>query len=141
MARLEWLLHRAHYAPAGAALDAAALAALTPVAFEAARFPLHPSCTLFASPWAVVALWQAHQSDAAPFPQALAVRSAAAIVRPRWKAGLVGLDAAGHAALQALAGGATMGAALDAAFAADEAFDLGANLKLWVDEAMLATPD
>jgi uncharacterized protein (UPF0276 family) len=141
MARLEWLLHRAHYAPAGAALDAAALAALTPVAFEAARFPLHPACTLFASAWAVVALWQAHQSDAAPFPQALAVRSAAAIVRPRWKAGLVALDAAGHAALQALAGGATMGAALDAAFAADEAFDLGANLKLWVDEAMLATPD
>ena len=137
MARLEWLLHRAHYAPDGAALDGAALAALSPQEFEEARFALHPACALFASRWAVVPLWQAHQPDGAGFPAQLEAPCTAAVVRPRWKTGLVALDAASHCALQMLASGATMGEALDCAFERDEAFDLAANLKLWVDKGML----
>jgi hypothetical protein len=138
MARLEWLLHRAHYAPDGPALDAGALAALSPDEFEAARFAPHPACALFASEWAVIPLWQAHQEGSAiAFPPQLAAPGAAAIVRPRFKTELVPLTAASHAALQTLAGGATMGEALDAAFERDEAFDLAANLKLWVEKGML----
>ncbi|MEJ7805684.1 MAG: DUF692 family multinuclear iron-containing protein [Telluria sp.] len=141
MARLEWLLHRAHYAPGGMALCAETLSVLSPDAFESACFPLHPSATLFTSNWNIVALWQAHQSDSAlPFPQQMDVESFAAIVRPQWKAALAPLGAASHAALLALASGATMGEALDAAFAMDETFDLGANLTLWVEQAMLAAP-
>jgi uncharacterized protein (UPF0276 family) len=139
MARLEWLLHRAHYAADGAALQADALAVLTPDAFESARFALHPACTLFASDWAVLPLWQAHQDDT-PFPPLLASPCTGAIVRPRWKPLPVPLGAASHAALQVLAAGATMGAALDAAFDIDADFDLAANLKLWVEQAMLAAP-
>ena len=141
MARLEWLLHRAHYAPGGVALSAEALSALSPDAFEHARFPLHPSASLFASKWDIVALWQAHQSDSAlPFPQQMDVESFAAVVRPEWKAALAPLGAASYAALLALASGATMGEALDVAFDMDEAFDLGANLTLWVEQAVLAAP-
>jgi hypothetical protein len=141
MARLEWLLHRAHYAPDAAPLDAAELAALSPEGFECAHFGLHPACSLFASSWAVVPLWQAHQpQDARDFPAQMGSDSFAAIVRPDWKAGLVPLAASSHAALQALAGGACMGDALDAAFDLDDDFDLPGNLKLWVEKAMLAAP-
>ena len=141
MARLEWLLHRAHYAPDGAALGAEALAALSPQEFEVARVTLHPACTLFASNWAVVTLWQAHQANiGVPFPSDMASPGTAAIVRPRWKTELVALSEAGYAALYTLAKGASMGAALDAAFDMDDAFDLAANLKLWVEEGMLAAP-
>ena len=141
MARLEWLLHRAHYAPDGAALGAEALAALSPQDFEEARFSLHPACALFACNWAVGPLWQAHQANSGvPFPSDMACPSTAAIVRPRWKTELVELSAGGYAALHTLAKGAPMGAALDAAFDTDEAFDLAANLKLWVEEGVLAAP-
>lgn len=141
MARLEWLLHRAHYAPDGAALAAQALAALSPQAFEEARFALHSACTLFGSKHAVVALWQAHQDGSGvEFPTEMAQACSAAIVRARWKTALVPITAAGHAALLALDAGATMGGALDAAFERDEGFDIAANLKLWVEEAMLAAP-
>ena len=141
MARLEWLLHRAHYAPDGGALGAEALATLSPQDFEDARFSLHSACALFTSGWAIVPLWQAHQEGSGvDFPPAMNTPSAAAIVRPRWKASLVPLGAAGHAALLALKNGATMGEALDCAFELDESFDLAENLTLWVAQAMLAAP-
>ncbi|WP_426100494.1 DUF692 family multinuclear iron-containing protein [Massilia sp. TSP1-1-2] len=141
MARFEWLLHRAHYAPDGAALSAAALSALSPQEFEDARFALHPACALFASSWAIAQLWQAHQADSgAVFPQAMATPCTAAIVRPAWKTTAVALTAASHAALLALASGRTMGEALDAAFDLDDAFDLAANLNVWLEEGMLAAP-
>ncbi len=66
--------------------------------------------------------------------------SFAAIVRRQWKAELAPLSAASHAALLALANGAAMGEALDAAFDIDDNFDLAANLKLWIERAMLAAP-
>ncbi len=141
MARLEWLLHRAYYAPDAPALGPAALAALSPQDFEDARFALHPACALFASAHAVVPLWRAHQPDSGvDFPPDMAQRCAAAIVRPQWKSAVVPIGAADHAALLALAGGATMGEALDAAFECDESFDIAASLKLWVEEGMLAAP-
>ncbi len=141
MARLEWLLHRAHYAPDAEPLAADALSALSPEAFEEARFALHPACALFASSWATVALWQAHQSDSGiGFPANLTAPGTAVIVRPRWKSELLPIDAAAHAALQALTAGATMGAALDAAFEADDDFDLAANLKLWMEQGILIAP-
>jgi len=139
MARLEWALHRAHYAPDAAAIGADALSRLSPQDFERARFALHPACTLLRSDWAVVPLWQAHQGGCgAGFPAHMAVSSAAAVARPRWKAELAPLDAAAFAALRALADGETMGEALDAAFDLDEQFDLNANLKQWIDLGLLA---
>jgi uncharacterized protein (UPF0276 family) len=140
MARLEWALHRAHYAPEGQALGADALAALSPEAFELAHFDLHPAASLFASRWAVVPLWLAHQPDGDAFPPELAVPSAAAIVRPRWKTEIASLSAAQHGALATLAGGASMGDALDAAFALDEQFDVVSNLQLWLELGLLTTP-
>jgi uncharacterized protein (UPF0276 family) len=140
MARLEWALHRTHYAPDGMALAPDALAALSPDAFELARFSLHPAASLFASSWAVVPLWQAHQPEGGDFPADMATPSAAALARPRWKTELAPLDPAQHAALAALAAGASMGEALDAAFDLDEQFDIAGNLRQWLALGLLAAP-
>ncbi|HEX8614184.1 MAG TPA: DUF692 family protein [Telluria sp.] len=141
MARLEWALHRAHYAPDAASVGADALAALTPDEFENVRYGLHPACSLIASRWAVVPLWQAHQpGSGVDFPAAMDCPNAALVARPRWKAELVALTPAHAGALAALAGGYTMGEALDAAFAVDEQFDIGAHLAQWIALGILLAP-
>jgi uncharacterized protein (UPF0276 family) len=139
MARLEWLLHRAYYAPDAAPLDGAALQALSPEAFEAARFAMHPACALFASRWAVAPLWLAHRGEHA-FPERLDTPSHALVTRPGVEVRLQAVDAAGMAALKVLEQGGAMGEALDAAFALDPAWDLGGQLALWIDSGALAAP-
>ncbi len=140
LAGLEWALHRNYYASEGPALDAAALAALSPEQFEQARFALHSTAALCASPWAIVPLWQAHQPDGLDFPPDMAIPSAAVLIRPRWKTELLPLSAAAHAALAILQAGATMGEALDAAFELDEQFDIAANLQQWLSLGLFAAP-
>ncbi|SHH16556.1 DUF692 family multinuclear iron-containing protein [Massilia sp. CF038] len=141
MARLEWALHRTHYAPEAAALDAQSLAGLSPEQFEAAHFALHPAATLFASPWNVVALWQAHQGSDAGFPQELALASHAVLARPHWKSIVHPLTAAHFTALVRLGQGDPMGAALDAAFEIDEQIDVSAWLRDWVALGLLTAPN
>ncbi|MGK5074121.1 MNIO family bufferin maturase [Janthinobacterium sp. ZB1P44] len=141
MARLEWALHLAHYAADAQALAPEALAALHPDQLEARRFTLHPTCVLLASDWQVAALWQAHQDDDGErrFPQEMQSAGWALVCRTRWKAQLLVLDVAAHAALLALQQGQTFGAALDAAFELDPAFDLAAHLRQWLAHAVLTT--
>jgi hypothetical protein len=130
MARLEWAVHRAYFAPDTAALGADALAALSPAQCEAARFGWHPAARLLSSPWAVASLWQAHHGQA--FPPTMASPERAIVVRPRWQVQLVALTPARWAALDCLAHGGTVGGALDAAFALEPDFDIGAALAQWV---------
>ncbi len=137
MARLEWALHRAHYAADAAVLDPARLMQLPPEQLDAARFRMHPACRLFASRWDVVRLWQAHQDDGADFPHEMARPGHAVIARPRWKADILPLTPAAHAALQSLLQGQTLGEAFDAALGIDEAFDLGSHLQQWLRHAVL----
>ena len=141
MARLEWALHRAYYAPDTDALPAAELASLAPQDFERARFTLHPAASLFQSPWAVVPLWLAHQPGATAFPDDMVIPGAAAITRARWKTELAPLDSAQHGALAALADGRSMGEALDAAFDLDEQFDVATNLRQWLELGLFAAPE
>ena len=139
MARLEWAVHLAHYAADAPGLAPEALAALHPDQLEARRFSLHPACVLLASDWQVAALWRAHQEGEGQgaFPPDLRAASCALICRPRWKAQVLVVDAAAHAALLALQRGQTFGAALDAAFGLDPAFDLAAHLRQWLAHAVL----
>ena len=133
VARLEWLAHEAHYAPDGAATDApASLAGLDPAGFEASRARLHPALRLHASPWATAALWLAHQDGGPAFPQQLERASHALLLRRRWTVEVMEIGAPEHAALACLRAGATFGAALDAAFALDEDFDVGGCLQRWL---------
>ena len=137
MARLEWLLHRAHYAAAAAGIDAAALSALAPDQLDSTRARLHPACSAFASPWSVVPLWLAHQPDGPAFPATMDAPSQAIVARPQWKPMVVPVAAPAHAALAALAAGASLGAALDAAFDADDDVDIGALFAQWIALALV----
>jgi uncharacterized protein (UPF0276 family) len=141
MARLEWALHRMHYAPDQPRVDAAALAALSPAQFETVRVSLGPAA-LIASRYAVAPLWFAHQEALAqPFPDDMQVASFALVARPHLRSEVVAIDAASHAALAALGAGSTMGEALDAAFDLDEEFDIAARLQQWLALGVLAAID
>jgi uncharacterized protein (UPF0276 family) len=138
MARLEWALHRAHYAPAAQGVTAQQIAALPPDQVETARLRLHPACGLLASEWAVIPLWQAHQPDSGvEFPAEMAAPSHGLVARPLWKTQVVPLTRGGHAALAVLQRGGEFGAALDAAFEIDEDFDVAGNLQLWISHAVI----
>ncbi|CDG84743.1 conserved hypothetical protein [Janthinobacterium agaricidamnosum NBRC 102515 = DSM 9628] len=137
MARLEWALHRAHYAPDAVPTTAAELGALTPDQLESVRLVLHPAAWLLVSAWAIAPLWQAHQPAAAPFPAELHAASYAIVGRPCWKPQVLLLDRATHAALAVLAQGGNMGAALDAAFDLDDNFDVAANMQSWVEHGLI----
>ncbi len=139
MASLEWALHRAHYARDDAALSAAGLAALSPEEFESARFALHPACTLIKSDWAIVPLWRAHQEGSGQdFPDELAQTCFGVVARPQFRPMLEPLEGAAYAALTALAGGAPMGEALDAAFDLEDDFDIAGHLQHWIGLGLLA---
>lgn len=139
LARLEWLAHEAHYAPDGAPSHAAAyLAGLDPAGFEASRARLHPALRLHASRWATAALWLAHQHDGPALPRQLECASHALVLRRRWTVEVVPIGAAEHAALACLRDSATFGAALDAAFALDEEFDVGGRLQGWLALDLIA---
>jgi uncharacterized protein (UPF0276 family) len=142
MATLEWTLHRAHYAPSEDGVTPQQMAALAPERIETARLALHPACALLASDWATIALWQAHQPDSGvAFPAELARPCYGLVTRPHWKTLVLPLDAASHAALSVLAAGGEFGAALDAAFALDEAYDVAGNLRQWLEYALIVGMD
>ncbi|WEF35802.1 MNIO family bufferin maturase [Pseudoduganella chitinolytica] len=132
MARLEWLLHRAHYAPDVAALDATAFAALTPGQFAATRLTPHPTAEAFASRWAVGPLWLAHQPGSGVAFPSIDVPSHGLVCRPGWRATVLAEGEAGYAMLARLMRGETVAAALDAALAIDVAFESGAALQRWL---------
>ncbi|MFL6673928.1 MAG: DUF692 family multinuclear iron-containing protein [Massilia sp.] len=133
LADLEWAVHEAYYAPDAAPLARTEFTRLSPAELEASHFTLHPACRLHASPWATAGLWLAHQADGPAFPDQMQASSFALVARPAWQATVVPLSQAAHAVLSALARGAPFGAALDAAFAVDEDFDVAAHLQRWLD--------
>ncbi len=139
MARLEWALHCAQHAPDATGFNAAELATLSPERFETWSLALHPACQLLQFAWPTLALWRAHQGlDAGQtFPQMTRAPSRALVVRPLWQPDVLELTEAAHAALFALAQGQPVGAALDAAFAIDEGFDVATHLQQWIVQAVL----
>ena len=132
MARLEWQLHRIHYAchePAVQAQD------INPQTLEESTFQWQATAQLFESEWAIVPLWLAHQG--AEFPSQMAQPSRALLSRPQWTAQVTPLQDPEYAALKSLRKGETVGAALDAAFAMDENFDVAASLRQWLQQQIL----
>lgn len=132
LAQLEWAVHRAYYAPDAPVLTVGELGRLAPAEMESARLALHPAVSLHASEWASAQLWLAHQGDGGVFPDEVGAASCALVARPGWHGVVVPVSAAAHAALAVLRDGGTFGAALDAAYALDADFDLGANLQQWL---------
>jgi frataxin-like iron-binding protein CyaY len=120
VARVDLAVHLAEMA-ADAALDPASLQLLAGVDAEGLRLTLAPGATLIESAHPVAAIWLAHRQTGEQ--RFAAVRSAFAagqgdaafVWREGWRGAVVALDPDTAAFHRALLGGATLGAALDAA--------------------------
>lgn len=134
MARLEWAVHRAYYAADARPLTPADL---SPQALESSPFRLRPGHALLASPWAVAALWQAHQDPPGAPPAELARPSRALVFRPDWRVMVREPGLGEWSALAVLQAGAPLAAALEGGFDADPDFDPGAALQAWLEQRLL----
>ncbi len=142
VARLEWSVHRSYRAADTPALDVATLAAFAPEALDGLVLRLHPAADIHASPWAIDAIWLAHQSDAgARLPHDPRRDSRALVCRPGWRPQVRSLDAGEYAALVALASARPLGEALEAAEAADSRFDPAKALPRWLADGVFVAPD
>ncbi|WP_026637264.1 DUF692 family protein [Duganella zoogloeoides] len=142
MARLEWAVHRAHYAADAEHVTAQQLGELAPAQLEAVRLRLHDACVPMRFDWAVVSLWLAHQPEPTnDFPTDMAVQEAGVVARPGWRVQVGALGAGGYAALTVLRAGGTFGAALDAAFDVEGDFDVAGQLRLWLDLQLIVATE
>ena len=134
VAALEWAWHEAFHAGDAPALDAARLAALPESAVASLRFRLHPAARLVASPYPVLAIWEANvegapeggeiRLDAGP-DRLLVMRRELERVIERLTPGEFGL-------LYALASGESLADACGAAAAAEPGIDLQAAMARFV---------
>jgi len=140
MARLEWGLHRAYYAPDVSALTLTEVGQYSASQLDQMRLIFHPACQIQVFEWAVVELWRAHQpQENQPFPEQLALRNYGLIVRPRWQVKVLPLTCAAYTALSALYQGSPLGAALDAALDVEPEFDFASCWQQWLQHEVFTT--
>lgn len=143
VARLEWLLHEAHGAPDARPLQASALQQADAVQAGAWRLGLHPAAALFQSPWRAAAVWLAH-SDAGHhrMPSHPLGRSQALVYRAGWQPRVREIDDGELRALELLAEGCTLGAALAAVHHADpDPAAAPARFTRWLADGLLLRLD
>jgi hypothetical protein len=130
VARLEWAWHRAFHAADAPAFDLARLGAVPAEQHEALRFVLHPSAHLLASQFPIVRIFEINQEGYVGDTSVdLAEGGVRALVIRRELTVYVEPLAAGEAGLLTeLAAQQTLGAAVQAALAAQPDFDLTATL-------------
>lgn len=139
LARLEWLMHRAHYASDAAPLTVEDFTGLDAEALGRQRIGLHPASGLLRSDWAVDAVWRAHQPGGSP-PDTLAGEALCLVHRPRWRVQLMSLTTGDYAGLlRSCEGGdgATLGEMLESAVEADPEFDPASALPRWLTSRVL----
>jgi len=130
VARLEWAMSEAFHAADVPPLAPGALQAIAPENLADGRFTLDPSLSLLVSRWPVDMIWKANQGDEDSGTAVdLASRGARLAVR-RIGDDVVfhALDAGRWALWQALGDRRTLGAAVDAALAAEPGFDLASAI-------------
>lgn len=132
VARLEWCVHWAHYAPDAhvEALSTAALGELLAQPADAIRAGLVDGARWVVSPWPVVSIWRAHQPDAdfSLNEIDLGMGEAAFIVVRGYRVAVVDLDVATATFLAACDATASLQAAVDTTLAERADFDLTACL-------------
>ena len=134
VARLEWLVHRAHYAADHAPLDIGQLARIAEHDYPRLRLELHPAASLLESPYPLYRVWEVHQDD---YRGEIAVGldrgpDRVIVYRPAFHATVAALSSGEWAFLSAVGRGNLLGSALASALAADAEFNLGASLQRWI---------
>lgn len=128
VARLEWLVHRAYHAADPAPFDVA----------HPTEARIAPACALLAAEWPAASIWLAHQEGGDPASVHLAAGAELALVhRPDWRVEVSALRPGDYHFLERLMAGAGLGAALEAAVAADAAFAPQAALAAWVQAGVI----
>lgn len=143
VAQLEWLVHRAKQAADAPTLDAAQLNAVPLEHLGSTRLALHPSCGLQQSSYPVARLWEIHQPGFAGEPtlDAIYARTYILVNRPGAHVEVSTIDEGGHAFLDAIARGLTLGAAFGFARAAKPEFDLADALQDAAARRLLCAAD
>ena len=137
IARLELALRRAYHAADGTAINPEDLGALPPDALMAAQLQLAPAVQLIRSPWPIHAIWRFNTEDGAPKPAAQA--EDVLVLRPEFDPEPHLLPPGGGAFMAALAQGASLGEAHEAAHADRPDFDLGPLLALLIQGDAITT--
>ena len=128
VARIEAARTRAYHAVDAAPLGASELVQLDANALSGLRVDLHPSLEIVRSAHPVVTIWAMNSGAQKLEPIEAWTAEDALIVRPYLDVEVRLLPPGGAAFLRALADGRSLGAAADAAFADDAAFDLTGSL-------------
>jgi hypothetical protein len=142
VAELEWVCLLAMGAPEARPLDPSALLKFSSDSFPELCFTFHPDCRLVRSAYPVLRIWQANQSaaevteiiDLDSGPDRILVRRGGDEVE------LHRMPPGDFALLIALANGATLGNAFDAACEADPRFNVGETLCRAVALGVLTQP-
>ncbi len=134
VARLEWLVHRAHYAADHAPLDPGRVHDIAQCDYPRLSLVLHPAVSTLASTYPIYRIWEVHQDD---YTGEVAVdldsgSQRVAVFRPAYRVTVAMLSVGEMAFLAAIECGAQLTMATDAALAAEGSFDLGASLRRWV---------
>jgi hypothetical protein len=128
VARIEAARARAYHAADAASLGANELRGIDVDVLAALRVRLHPSLEIVRSDHPIVTIWAMNSGEHKLAPIGSWSGEDALVVRPYLDVEVRRLPPGGAAFLLALADGATLGAAADAAFAESEEFDLTVNL-------------
>jgi hypothetical protein len=139
VARMEWLVHRAHFAQDSPPFDPSPLASLHAERFASLKPRLSAACTLLESPWPLARIWTIHQCDYHGLfeidlnagPDRLLV------YRTGWRARVLSLAPGDFSFLASAAHGATLGSALEAGVAAERSFDPSTTLARWIDAQVI----
>lgn len=139
VARLEWRVHRAHYAVDVAAFDPSRLAAIAPEQQVDLMPRLNPACSVMHSAFPLARIWEVNQDKyEGPIEVDFSREPAHVLVyRPRFRVEVMELPPAAVAFLKAAEQGGTLETALSAAQSHDEAFDLGGSLVEWITSAVI----
>ena len=139
VARLEWRVHRAHFAADPEPFNPDRLAALSPEEQAHLCPQLHPACSVLQSAYPLARIWEVHQAS---FTGAFEVEfpdhpGYALVFRPRYRVEVAGISDAEAAFLNMCRDGQTLDAALAAARGRDESFDLTQALRAWVSASVI----
>jgi uncharacterized protein len=139
VARLEWLVHRAHFTQDSPPFDPSPLHSLHAERFADLRPRLSAACALLRSPWPLGRIWTIHQYDyEGAFEIDLNAGADRVLVyRAGWRARVLSLATGDFSFLASAAQGATLGAALEAGVAADASFDPSTTLARWIDAQVI----
>jgi hypothetical protein len=141
VARLEWLVHRAHFAADAVTRSPDRWAQCALETLENSSIRLHPAVELLHTSTSAADRWLASRDSGENLePRDVERPQWMVVARPRWIPEVVAVSPNAFAMLGDLRDGATMGDALDAALARDSNFDFESNWRAWIEHGIVVSP-